>query len=364
MSPEPKSLYGELIDKLALFLCSFTLSQFLFPQKTQVAFFLLALSLISLLSYLEPGRLSRALLVLFSVLCVAFPPLTLYLPVVFYDILETKPSSLILLPVIPLILLPFRSGWMLLLILLPVVAVALRLKTHARGLIRQKEHNHRIQDRLRETQSTLSRLDQIRSEQQDTEVRLATMNERNRIARDIHDNVGHLLSSALLQTAALLSSYQDGRESAALVQLKQTLQEGLDRIRSSVHQLHDSPVDLETEIGKLLNSVTSCRCRQIVDLHGIPENQLRQCLLAVIREALSNVIRHSNASELNLSLKEHPAFYQLAISDNGTSEGIQEGEGLGLRSMSERVSLLGGRIHISHDDGFSLFITLPKEKPA
>jgi len=362
MSQELTSRYGELIDKLILFLCSFALSQLLFAQTPQLLAFLLALIFISLLSYLDPSRWRRLLLGLFSVLCLFLPPLTIYLPAALYEILETEPLPALIIPAIPLILLPFRTAWTPFLVLLPLVAIGLRLSLLSTYLKKQRNQSHHIQDRLRETRATLAKLEQVQSEQQETEVRLATLNERNRIARDIHDNVGHLLSSALLQTAALLSGPGDNEKKGALVQLKETLEEGLDRIRNSVHQLHESPLDLENEISRLMKTVTSCSCRQTVELQGIPEECLRQCLLAVIREALSNVIRHSNATELNLTLKEHPAFYQLAIADNGSPKPIQDSEGLGLRSISERISLLGGRLHITSGNGFTLFITLPKEK--
>jgi signal transduction histidine kinase len=360
LSPFNSGHYSELIDKLALFLCSFALSHSLFPQTQQVLPFLLALIFIALLGYLDPGPKRRMLLGIYALACIPLPPLTLYLPALAHEVLYSEPPWSLFIPALPLGLFPFLSGWPPFLTLLPVLALGLLLKSKARHSDRQKEQVHRFQDHLQQTRQDLARLQQTQEEQQENSAWLATLKERNRIARDIHDNVGHILTSALLQTAALLSGPLTNEQKSLLSRLKATLGEGLDRIRSSVHQLHESPVDLETEIKRLLQSLTTCTCHQTIELLGIPHIDHRQCLLAVIREALSNVIRHSDATELTLTLKEHPAFYQLAIADNGRVRPAQNTDGLGLRSMEERVSLLGGRLHITRDKGFTLFITLPK----
>lgn len=85
-------------------------------------------------------------------------------------------------------------------------------------------------------------------EKQDYEIKLATLNERNRIARDIHDNIGHVLSSTLLQVGALLAVNPDGPMRESLLALKQTLSSGMDSIRQSIHDLHDTSIDLHNEI--------------------------------------------------------------------------------------------------------------------
>ncbi|MCJ7820063.1 MAG: histidine kinase [Bacteroidales bacterium] len=352
-----------MIDKLTLFFSSFAISHLLFSNTPQVLTFLLALIFISLFSYLHQKTQRRILLGAFALLCIFLPPLTIYLPAVVYDVLSKESVSTLLFLALPLGLFPFLTGWKQFLIFLPVLAISYLLYMKTARIMLHREQNHQLQDHLRETRLVLSELKQAQSVQQENSVRLATLNERNRIARDIHDNVGHLLSSALLQTAALLSGPRAEDIKVPLAKLKETLGEGLDHIRTSVHQLHESPVDLETEIGRLLQSVTNCSCAQTIELFGIPDGVIRQCLLAVTREALSNVIRHSNATQLNLTLKEHPAFYQLVIADNGKVNPAQIGDGMGLLSIKERVSLLGGRIHINNSNGFTLFITLPKEKP-
>lgn len=362
MSSAQTARHEELFDKLCLFFCGFSLCQMVFRHHHTVLTFLLAFIVISLLSYFTKKVLRDVLLGIYALLCLLLPPLTLYLPALVFEIAENKLSTQYLILSLPVLFLPFTAGWTPLLLLIPFLTVSVRLKIQTVRLQHQQEKQNLLKDQLEKNRSSLSRLKQTQKEQQENEVRLATLNERTRIARDIHDNVGHLLSSALLQTAALSSGTNDETGKAGLSQLKETLNEALDRIRSSVHQLHDTPVDLEAEISRLLGSLTGCRCEQTVELAGIPGLKIRRCLLAIIREALNNVIRHSNADRLDLNLKEHPVFYQLIIRDNGSVESLEKHKGMGLSSIRERVSQLGGQLHIDAGNGFSLFVTLPKEK--
>ena len=82
-------------------------------------------------------------------------------------------------------------------------------------------------------------------EKQDTEVYLATLKERNRIAREIHDNVGHMLSRSILMVGALKTVNQAENLKVPMEQLDQTLNEAMTNVRQSVHDLHDESVNLK-----------------------------------------------------------------------------------------------------------------------
>ena len=92
-----------------------------------------------------------------------------------------------------------------------------------------------------------------------------------------------------------------------------------------------------------------------------------------VKEALSNVARHSNATLVQITMREHPALYQLCIEDNGTlEEGLSLSEnnrealfssrGIGLSNMNDRLKILNGNLQITIQKGFRLFITIPKEQ--
>ena len=95
-------------------------------------------------------------------------------------------------------------------------------------------------------------------EKQDYEIYAATLRERNRIAREIHDNVGHVLSRSILMTAACKTINKDANLAPLLGNLEDSLNGAMNSIRSSVHDLHDDAVNLEDAIRGLVKDFTFC----------------------------------------------------------------------------------------------------------
>lgn len=219
-----------------------------------------------------------------------------------------------------------------------------------------------LQDDAKEYSMSLERKNRELMEKQDYEVRLATLSERNRIAREIHDNVGHLLTRAILQVGALQVINRENKETVGqLSSLKDTLSDAMDNIRSSVHDLHDESIDLRVSICSLINEFTFCPVRLDFDADN-PSKEIKYCFIAIVKEALSNITKHSNADHVHISLLEHPAFYQLIIEDNGTVKGKGISEGIGLQNMKDRTEALRGTFRADDSRGFKIFISIPKEK--
>jgi signal transduction histidine kinase len=195
-------------------------------------------------------------------------------------------------------------------------------------------------------------------EKQDDEIRLARLNERNRIAREIHDHVGHRLSSAFLQIGALLTQSPGQPQ---LIALRETLNLAMDNIRSSVHNLYESSLDLDDQIEQLAANLTCCRVELNIHMQTDPEPKVKYALVAAIKEAFTNIAKHSDATLARLTLTEHPAFFQMIVSDNGGAASADFERGIGLRSISERVEALNGHFLIRTANGFEVFITIPKE---
>ncbi|OPY93231.1 MAG: Redox sensor histidine kinase response regulator DevS [Syntrophaceae bacterium PtaU1.Bin231] len=198
-------------------------------------------------------------------------------------------------------------------------------------------------------------------EKQDYEINLATLNERNRIARDIHDSIGHLLSNAILQTGAMMATSRDEATAGRLSVLKETLAASMEAVRTSIHNLHDESVDLYTEIKGLCDSFTFCGISLAFDMDSNPDKKVKYALLSVVKEALSNVIRHSDATQVTVTVTEHPALYQLVVRDNGTPK-EPSGDGIGLKNIRQRIESVGGLVNIGYDGGFSVFVSIPKAK--
>ena len=88
--------------------------------------------------------------------------------------------------------------------------------------------------------------------------------------------------------------------------------------------------------------------------------ELKYCIISIVKEALSNVTRHSDADRVKLLLREHPAFYQILIQDNGKCVHPGEGTGIGITNMRQRVETFGGTIDIRTENGYRIFIHIPK----
>ena len=103
-----------------------------------------------------------------------------------------------------------------------------------------------------------------------------------------------------------------------LANLDISLNSAMDSIRSSVHDLHDDSVNLEEAVRSLTDDFTFCAVILQYDMGRSVPREVKYCLISIVKEALSNVIRHSNASQVRITMQEHPALYQLCVEDNGT----------------------------------------------
>ena len=264
--------------------------------------------------------------------------------------------------------LPTRA--LLLTAILSVAATLLSLRTAQ--LEREQERMRRTRDELQERALALEARNRDLADRQDYEVELATLAERARIAREIHDNVGHQLTRASLQTEALRVVHANEPGVAAdFADVKRTVDEALQLVRSSVHALNDNAANLSVQLERIVEGARSDGGPQI-ELEVLAEHapaNVANCFAAVLREALSNAIRHACAQTVTVRCMEHPSFYQLIVTDDGaggaqaSSRGTAEGMGLG--SMRERVEALGGTFTAgprAGAGGWRVFATVPKQQ--
>ncbi|MDY4471170.1 MAG: histidine kinase [Collinsella sp.] len=264
--------------------------------------------------------------------------------------------------------LPTRA--LLLTAILSVAATLLSLRTAQ--LEREQERMRRTRDELQERALALEARNRDLADRQDYEVELATLAERARIAREIHDNVGHQLTRASLQTEALRVVHANEPGIAAdFADVKRTVDEALQLVRSSVHALNDNAANLSVQLERIVEGARSDGGPQI-ELEVLAEHapaNVANCFAAVLREALSNTMRHACAQTVTVRCMEHPSFYQLIVTDDGAG-GVQASsrgtaEGMGLGSMRERVEALGGTFTAgprAGAGGWRVFATVPKQQ--
>lgn len=313
------------------------------------------------LTYFEKDEIQVALTVSFSLLACFIPELMFFFPLIAYDMLFGKYQALNMTGIIPLVLFFRMSGWRTPVLVMTVLLVSLLLKYRSMQQIKLKARYNNLIDEAMEMSGRLKKQNRELIEKQDFELANATLNERNRIAREIHDSVGHILSSAILQSGALLTINKDEEVQESLINLKNTLNLAMDSIRVSVHQLYDESMDLQAKIIEITKSFTFCELNLDYQINGNPDKKIKYLFISVIKEALSNVIKHSDATMVSIFLREHPALYQLIIRDNGTVREFSTEDGIGLRNMKDRVEALNGNINILANDGFEIFISIPRE---
>ena len=264
--------------------------------------------------------------------------------------------------------LPTRA--LLLTAILSVAATLLSLRTAQ--LEREQERMRRTRDELQERALALEARNRDLADRQDYEVELATLAERARIAREIHDNVGHQLTRASLQTEALRVVHANEPGVAAdFADVKRTVDEALQLVRSSVHALNDNAANLSVQLERIVEGARSDGGPQI-ELEVLAEHapaNVANCFAAVLREALSNTMRHACAHAVTVRCMEHPSFYQLIVTDDGAGGAQASGRnvtgGMGLGSMRERVEALGGTFTAgprAGAGGWRVFATVPKQQ--
>ena len=247
------------------------------------------------------------------------------------------------------------------------LAVLLALRTVQEEAARRSLHV--VRDDLREKVLTLQDTNAQLLQAQDYELRAAALAERTRIAREIHDGVGHLLTRLLLQVKALQVVHRDEPGVVAdLATLDGGLDEALDSMRRSVRALSDDGEELATSLNLLGSRCGIESVRVDCSTEVEPPATVARCVVAVVREALTNAARHGGARSARVAVADYPAFWQVTVDNDGIVPAEGEpavdgrgGSGLGLRSMTERVEALGGRVRITPRPRFTVFVTIPRD---
>jgi signal transduction histidine kinase len=188
----------------------------------------------------------------------------------------------------------------------------------------------------------------------------SALQERNRIAREIHDSLGHTLTAQSIQLdSALLLQHSNAEESGIFLQeAKQLCKQALQEVRQSVATLRSDPFQ-----GKSLDQIAAVlieefRVTTAIEMtcvmcvtHPIPTDVVAACY-RVLQEALTNIARHSTATEVALQLITQEGDLKFQIQDNGKGfDPAQNSTGFGLQGMKERVMALGGQFKLSSQPG-------------
>lgn len=291
--------------------------------------------------------------------CLFYLVFSLFCPelVIGYALLVTAdlPAWLLfLLSTLTLIASPLMLKPILFCLIILVVFLNRSLKQSHQFLILQQ----RKQDQLQSEQLKAQENRQHLLLQQQNELEISVLNERNRIARDIHDNVGHLLTRSLLQVGALSTL----NPSTDYTPLQETLNQAMSSVRASVHELYRKSLDLNQDIQQLFHQFPTLQVTYTYAIYSPLSILYQTTLLAIITESLTNTMKHAHADKVTLILDESLHRIHCTIQDNGQStETIDFQKGIGLVGIEKRVHDLNGVISMSSENGFRTYLSLPKE---
>lgn len=197
---------------------------------------------------------------------------------------------------------------------------------------------------------------------------LSTIQERNRLAREIHDNLGHYLTAVNMQLEVAQVHLPPDHDSlqTALDKAQSLTKDALSEIRRSISALRATPLENRTlpeAIGLLVDEHRAAG--NVVDFQVI--GAVRPCsavvemaVYRVAQEGLTNIRKHAHATRADLTLTYADAAISLTIRDDGQGSDQSDG-GFGLLGIRERVQLLGGTVSIktAKGQGFTLIVSIP-----
>lgn len=184
--------------------------------------------------------------------------------------------------------------------------------------------------------------------------RYAIVAERERVARDVHDVLGHSLTALSIKAelAARLVDVDPDRARAELESIQETARQALAEVRSTVGGLRAGNLEAELAAAPRVLADAGIETRVVGEVADTDPRQ-RVMLAWVLRESVTNVVRHARAQHVTIELS--PAG--LTVADDG--RGLTGPEGNGLRGMRERVSAAGGTLSVTGGPGTRVAVVLP-----
>ena len=146
-----------------------------------------------------------------------------------------------------------------------------------------------------------------------------------------------------------------------LQSVNSSLNEAMNNIRESVHDLHDESVDLKLSVVEVLKPLQEKYSIDFdYDMSEHVSRNIKYCFISIVKEATANIVKHSSATKIYILMREHPGFFQLAIEDNGNEKMDSKHAGIGLANMRDRVESLMGNITFSDENGFKIRVSISK----
>ncbi|MDP5273302.1 sensor histidine kinase [Chengkuizengella axinellae] len=197
---------------------------------------------------------------------------------------------------------------------------------------------------------------------------MAQIEERNRISKEIHDELGHKLIRAKMMMEAALPLVKDQPQKSIILleQIRDQLSDNMETLRKTVRNMKPDDTKIhQYSINHLIEQFEKNSNMKIqYEMNGLPYPLYPSAELTLYRnaqEALTNAVRHAEATQVNIYLQYHPSRIEFTIFNNGKLPNNNIKRGLGLKGMEERIELLGGEMVVEVTDLFMVKTKLPRK---
>lgn len=193
--------------------------------------------------------------------------------------------------------------------------------------------------------------------------------ERRRIAGDLHDGVGQMLSTALMNLNSLVDQfdYKTENEREKAQNVVSLMNESYDEMRSISHQMMPNALiksGLATALREFVNKIDKEKIRVSLETTGLMERieeQTESIIYRVIQESVSNVIKHSGASKLDIQVLKDEDGLSVTLEDNGKGFDVRDlasAKGIGMKNIYSRIEYLKGTVDIDSGQGRGTLIAI------
>ncbi|MDO4325211.1 MAG: sensor histidine kinase [bacterium] len=248
-----------------------------------------------------------------------------------------------------------------------LVLFILYLTMLIQGEHRERERIQTLYEQLGEVNHKLQEANQKLKEFAVEAEKNAETRERNRLAREIHDTLGHALTGIVagIDASLLMIDVSTDATKKQLQKIGDVARQGMTDVRRSVSKLRPDALekfDLENALTRMLEDIGATSGTQIVFQNQVDPFRFREdeeeVIYRVIQEATTNSVRHGHASKIWITVTKENQWLTIAVKDNGCGcKDIKEG--FGLKHMEERLKLLNGSLEYEGREGFLILARIP-----
>lgn len=256
---------------------------------------------------------------------------------------------------------------------LVIIIIFSILLNYISRLYNTKKEAQRLYDKLKVSEENLLEANNKLEEYLSSIEELTILKERNRISREIHDSVGHALSTAIIQLSAMevLASNEGNNLKNMISSLRNFISDSFQDVKSAVKELKSDDYDNYRGIIRIQDL-----CKNFEKMSGI-EVKIIVCkgswtlstkqsthLYRITQEVLSNSLKHGKATKINVIMNFTENDFVISFKDNGNGTDTINESGFGLKNIKERTEEIGGTVDITSKlgNGFFVKIVIPRER--